>query len=223
MLPGSVAGLFWVTAIEWTIFLLFLASAWMGSRCRTEELGLRWRGMARPIVLGAAYSIALRIVIAIATLLVVLAIAGPGGIEAAAAKIRPKTEVLVSTGSLIKDPVYMLTMLTLVSFVLAGLREEMWRGAMLAAFRGVFPAMDSRRSIQVLAVLAVAAVFGLGHLPQGWGGVGLTAVLGAGLGAIIIWHRSIWEAVFAHGFFDATSFLLLWLLAKYQPGLLPMK
>jgi membrane protease YdiL (CAAX protease family) len=40
----------------------------------------------------------------------------------------------------------------------------------------------------------------------------LTGVLGVGLGWILLAHRSLWVAVVAHGFFDATSLLLLRLL-----------
>jgi membrane protease YdiL (CAAX protease family) len=34
-------------------------------------------------------------------------------------------------------------------------------------------------------------------------------VLGFCLGLIMIFHRSIWPAVMAHGFFDATTFAIL--------------
>jgi hypothetical protein len=43
----------------------------------------------------------------------------------------------------------------------------------------------------------------------------LTGLLGVMLGTIMIFHRSIWEAVLAHGFFNATSFLAMHLLFKY--------
>ena len=66
-----------------------------------------------------------------------------------------------------------------------------------------------------------AVVFGLGHVSQGWGGVVLTTILGLGLGLILVWRRSFWEAVLAHGFFDATTFALMFLLARYWPQFLP--
>ena len=58
-------------------------------------------------------------------------------------------------------------------------------------------------------VLLTGVVFGVGHWPQGWLAMVLTGVLGLGLGTIILVHRSIWTAVLAHGFFDATSLALL--------------
>jgi membrane protease YdiL (CAAX protease family) len=112
-------------------------------------------------------------------------------------------------------------MLTLVSFVLAGLREELWRAGVLAGLIGLFPGQFSTNPRKFIAVALAAIVFGLGHLPQGWGGVGLTACLGMGLGVIMVLHKSIWEAVFAHGFFNAASFTMLYVAAKYFPGKIP--
>ncbi|MBM3841498.1 MAG: CPBP family intramembrane metalloprotease [Verrucomicrobia bacterium] len=47
------------------------------------------------------------------------------------------------------------------------------------------------------------------HSMQGPVAVGLTTLLGFGLGVIMVLHRSIWPAVIAHGMFDATSLALL--------------
>jgi membrane protease YdiL (CAAX protease family) len=57
-------------------------------------------------------------------------------------------------------------------------------------------------------------IFGLGHSLQGPLTMGLTAVLGFFLGLVIVFHRSIWPAVLAHGMFDATTLALLPLLAR---------
>ncbi len=37
----------------------------------------------------------------------------------------------------------------------------------------------------------------------------MTAALGAAFGFILIRHRSLWEAVVAHGLFDAMTFVAL--------------
>ena len=71
-----------------------------------------------------------------------------------------------------------------------------------------------------MAVAIAAVIFGLGHLPQGWGGVAMTGALGLGLGWIIVRHQSAREAIFAHGFFDATTFAALYLVIKYFPDAL---
>jgi membrane protease YdiL (CAAX protease family) len=88
---------------------------------------------------------------------------------------------------------------------------------MLAGMRAIFPQKLQNRSGEFLAVCIVAVLFGLGHTMQGWTGVALTTLLGVGLGTIMIWRRSIWEAVIAHGFFDASTFALLYFIAKYHP------
>ncbi len=52
---------------------------------------------------------------------------------------------------------------------------------------------------------------------QGWLAVGLTGLLGLGLGLIMVLHRSIWPALIAHGYFNATSFALIpWAMRQIQ-------
>ena len=126
---------------------------------------------------------------------------------------RPKIENLLDLGAL-RDPVYLLLTLTLVSFVVAGLREELWRAGMMTAFTALLPARWRNRWGQAAAITFAAVIFGLGHLPQGAAGVVLTGVLGLGLGWIMTFHRSLWVAVLAHGFFDATSFIGIWALER---------
>jgi len=52
--------------------------------------------------------------------------------------LRPKVEAMVDVAAL-QDPVYFALMLTLVSFVLAGFREELWRAGMVALLGRVMP------------------------------------------------------------------------------------
>jgi membrane protease YdiL (CAAX protease family) len=107
--------------------------------------------------------------------------------------------------------------LTLVSFVVAGLREELWRVAFLAGVRGLWPALFSSRKGQLVAAVFAAVIFGLGHASQGPIAIALTGFLGLGLGAIMIFHKSIWPAVIAHGMFDATSLAFLpWALESIK-------
>ena len=65
-------------------------------------------------------------------------------------------------------------------------------------------------------MVLVAVIFGLAHAGMGWGAVFMTTLLGVGLGAIMVWYNSIWEAVLAHGFFNATTFVFLrWITPEY--------
>jgi membrane protease YdiL (CAAX protease family) len=127
-----------------------------------------------------------------------------GGLEA----FRPKVENLVDLRAL-QNPWYLLTICTVVSFVLAGLREELWRAGMIGAAASLMPGAWSDKARQFLAVALAALVFGAAHHVQGPPGMVLAGILGLLLGGIMVLRKSLWEAVIAHGFFDATSFLLL--------------
>ena len=129
-------------------------------------------------------------------------------------RFRPKVENVLNLEAL-RDPVYLITVVTLVSFVVAGLREELWRAGMMAALLALLPARWRNWRGQTVAITFAAVIFGLGHLPQGPAGVLLTGLLGLGLGGIMTFHRSLWIAVLAHGLFDATSFLGIWALQHY--------
>ena len=83
---------------------------------------------------------------------------------------------------------------------------------MIALLGRVLPGWFGGRFGPWLAIVPVALLFGLAHTPQGWVGVAATTGLGLGLGAILLLHRSLWDAVLAHGFFNAATFAVLpWL------------
>ena len=207
---------------ELIAFGFIFGLAWLASRASADQLFLTWRGGWRPLWRGFLYAIGLRLLIALMLLVLgFVAAALWGSSEDLMSKLQPKMEQLIDTEALTKDPIYLWLNLTFVSFVVAGLREELWRAGMLAGLLALFPGRFDGTAGKMMAVGLVALVFGLGHLVQGWGGVTMTTVLGAGLGIIMILHRSIWEAVLAHGFFDAGSFALLYLLARFRPDLLP--
>jgi membrane protease YdiL (CAAX protease family) len=106
---------------------------------------------------------------------------------------------------------------TLVSFVVAGLREEIWRAGTLAAMRALWPRAFASRGGQYLAVTLIAVLFGAMHLGMGIIAAFMAGVLGFLLGVIMILHRSVWPAVIAHGLFDATTLAILpWSLEKLQ-------
>jgi membrane protease YdiL (CAAX protease family) len=102
-----------------------------------------------------------------------------------------------------------------VIFVVAGFREELWRAGVLAGFAALWPSRFGSIKGQLLAVGIAAVLFGIGHFSQGALAVVMTAVLGFLLGVIMVFHRSIWPAVLAHGAFNATSFLVLPLVGEY--------
>ena len=47
--------------------------------------------------------------------------------------------------------------------------------------------------------------------------IGATALIGFALGSIMVFHRSTWLAVIAHGMFDAASFVMIALVIDKLP------
>ena len=237
-LPPTIQGLILVCLESVAVFALFFgAGAWVGRPTRKE---LFWRPMRGwDWFWGALWSIGVRLgaVVAVygalAPFLLVEALQSKSAGEAAAGpsieerlqQFRPKLEALLEFDAL-ADPIYLLLAITLLSFITAGLREELWRAGFMAAVRDLLPRSwwtprprkpsehwlrwQLRRHGPTVLVAGLAAViFGLGHLPQGIGGVVLTGVVGFILALVMIGHRSLWSAVIAHGFFDASTFVLL--------------
>ncbi|MCW5557463.1 MAG: CPBP family intramembrane metalloprotease, partial [Verrucomicrobiae bacterium] len=217
-LPSTVRGLLLVSAVNLGLFLLlFLTAAAAGRPSARELFAVPLPGL-RTWLLGAVYSVALRVgtaVLALAALLAAgVAVHLKGGSLESFAAARPRVENVLDPHAL-RDPAYLLLSVTWVSFIIAGLREELWRAVVFAGLLRWRPQWRDGLRGRLILIGVTAVIFGFGHLPQGWTGVGLTTILGAGLGAILLVHRSLWMAVLAHGFFDATSFLFLRLADAY--------
>ena len=217
LLPPTAAGLLQVCLLEMGFFAVVFAVAWLISRANAQQMLLPWRDGVMPLLLGFAGSIALRLLVMVLLMpiaIVWLLLNGKGASQLQ--QMRPGTEHLLDATALVRSPVYFVLCLTLVSFVVAGLREELWRAGLLAGFKALFPRQFETWRGRVIAVAVVSLLFGSGHTVQGWLGVCATTLLGMGLGAIMLWRRSIWEAVIAHGFFDASTFVALYFLTKYH-------
>lgn len=213
-LPHKVSSLLVVCAVNLLIFAIVFGLACLVSRASPDDLLLRWRGRFLPVPLGISYSIALRVAVGIIMFIAGLALVATrlmttDSLEHFAAAHQPDVEAIVDVSAMRQNPVYFWLMLTLVSFVVAGLREELWRSAFLAGLRRLWPGTFGSRAGQIAAVAAAAVVFGLGHLAMGPTAAVLAGLLGVGLGLIMVLHRSIWPAVIAHGMFDATTLALM--------------
>ena len=203
-------------------FFVLFGLAWLASRATGTQLLLGWKGGIGPILRGLAYSIGLRLAIGILAVCAVVVGMMLGGLdEETIQELRPKVERTIDIEAIETSPLYLFINVTLVSFVFAGLREELWRAGVLAGLGALFPRLFDSVVGKLGAVAIVAVIFGLGHFSQGWGGVALTTGLGVGLGAIMVFHKSIWDAVLAHGFFNASSFVLMHLLVKFFPEYSP--
>lgn len=219
-LSSRASGLLFVSGGELLFFVLFFLVAWLASRASRDELMLRWRPGWWVVPLGLGYSVGLRFALGIAaavvmTILVASQVVTIEKVQQFTEVNRPDVESMVSVQAMQHDPAYYWLTVTLVSFVVAGLREEMWRAGMLAAMRGLWPRVFGSRVGQCAAIALIAIAFGAMHLRMG-----VIATIGAGilgllLGFIIVLHKSIWPAVIAHGLFDATTFAILpWVIEK---------
>lgn len=200
------------------VFGLIFGLSCLASRPTRDDLLLRWHGRFKPLLLGIGYSIGLRVALAclaigIGIALVVTGVMSTESLQSFVSNNRPDVERVIDVKAMRNNPAYFWLTLTLVSFVIAGLREELWRAAFLAGLRALWPRWFGSQKGQLVGVVICAMVFGFGHLSMGWLAVCMTGFIGIGLGWIMVYHRSIWPAVIAHGFFDATSMALLpWVL-----------
>ena len=213
-LTRSSKGLIITCAFQLLSFGLIFGLGWLASRASANDLMLKWRPRIWAVPLGVAYSVALRLMVGLAALIVFTFFIASGLVtydraQTFAQANRPDVSALVDVSVMRTNPVYMWLTLTLVSFVVAGFREELWRSGFLAGFRALWPGTFGSRVGQVAAVGIASLVFGLGHLTLGPLGVASATLLGFGLGLVMVLHQSIWPAVIAHGMFDATTFALL--------------
>jgi membrane protease YdiL (CAAX protease family) len=221
-LSGSASGLLRFSGLELLLFSIFFAVACLISRASREQLMLPWRPGWWVAPLGVVYSIGIRIglviiVVAVAMILVATRMMTPENVQEYAKANRPDVDVIVSVSAMRDNPIYYWLAITLVSFVVAGLREEMWRAGTLAAMRALWPRIFESWRGQCLAVALIAFAFGLMHIQMGILAAVFAGILGLFLGVIIVVHRSIWPAVIAHGFFDATSMAILpWAMEKMR-------
>lgn len=202
------------------IFMVLVGISWGLSRFTWRGIGgvwpgiyeakAFWRKMFFSIFKGMGWSVVLRFLPALVIIPGILIYSLFAEIEEGQVKeMVPKVETLIDVDALSEDPVYLFLNLTLISFVVAGLREEVWRAITFFLFLKLFPRIGESWKGKALMVVGVALIFGIGHAPQGMMAIVLTMILGIALGFLQLWHRSIWEATMAHGFFDATTFMLL--------------
>jgi membrane protease YdiL (CAAX protease family) len=214
-LSPTVPGLLLDTLLNLSLFgFLFGIGAW-AAHPRASDLYADRPTTAIHWLLGFVWSVLLRVAIAIPILLaalVLLLLNGEKGMEKVST-FRPRLENLLDLSAL-ADPLYALLCITWGSFVVAALREELWRAAMLGGIRAIAPASWSRLQAEWLGISISSVLFGIAHLTQGWPAVVMTTLIGFVLGSVQVYRRSLAEAVIAHGFFDATTFAILAVFAN---------
>jgi membrane protease YdiL (CAAX protease family) len=213
-LGHSAFSLLKICIFELLFFAIFFAAAWVFSRASKDELLLRWRPGWFVLPLGAVYSVAIRLITGIAMLFFTAIVvasthASSAQVQSFAEAHRPKVETLIDVQAMAQNPAYFWLNVILVSFLVGGLREELWRSSFIAGLRALWPRAFDSETGGILAAGIAALFFGVGHLPQGWLTAGMITIVGFLLGVIMTLHRSVWPSVMAHGFFDAASMSLL--------------
>jgi membrane protease YdiL (CAAX protease family) len=195
-------------------FCCFLFCLGLASRASREEMLLSWRPGWWVVPMGIGYSIAVHFAVAVVLVLIggiLLAthLFTPQELQESLSANRPDVEVLVDVSAMQNNSAYFWLIVTFNSFVVAGLREEIWRAGTLAGMRALWPDTFGGRDGGIAAVALIALLFGAAHFSMGILAAGIAGLLGLLLGIIMVAHRSIWPAVIAHGLFDATTFALL--------------
>jgi membrane protease YdiL (CAAX protease family) len=221
-LTHTARGALIVCGVELLFFGVPFGLAWLASRATKDDLLLRWRPGRWVLPLGALYSVGIRMgagmVMAIIGMIAMVAKgASKVDVQHFVQENRPQVEKLVDVHAMSASPAYFWIGVILVSFVIGGLREELWRSSFLAGLRSVWPRTFGSQRGGIAAAGVAALFFGAGHYPQGMVAVGLITVVGFLLGVIMTLHRSVWPSVVAHGLFDATSMALLpWAMQQMQ-------
>lgn len=213
-LTNNARGLLIVSAINVAVFAVLYTLGWLSSRATREQMFLRWRPGWWVLPLGIGYSIAIRVIVAVAAIatvgvLLVTHVVTMESLQQLRGTKLVDVEKLVDVSAMQHQPLYFWLTVTFVSFVVAGLREELWRAGTLAAMRGLWPRLFATRAGEIGAVAIIAVAFGAAHIVMGPIAALVAGLLGFLLGLIIVFHRSVWPAVLAHGFFDALSLALL--------------
>ena len=224
LLTHSTQGLLIVCGFNFVIFAIVFLLGWLASRATADELLLRWRPEWWVLPLGIGYSIAIRVGLAVigfitVIFLLITRLVNVESLHNFALQNPPRIDRLVDLAVLQTNRSYYWLSLTLVSFVIAGLREELWRAATLAGMRALWPRAFTSRTGDSIAIVLIAVAFGAAHLPMGAFAAVAAGLLGLFLGIVLIAHQSIWPAVIAHGLFDATTFALLPFVASKFPQL----
>ena len=141
-LASDFLGLMLTVLQTYVFFGFFFGVAWIASRANATQLLLDWKNGWSNLLLGLGYGVAMQVVVRIiivgillaAVAITLVAQGGPFTMQSIqdaalqfAQQYRPKTENLVDGAALVSNPLYFLGMMTIVSFLMAGFTEELWR------------------------------------------------------------------------------------------------
>ncbi len=180
-LLGMVASLL----VSWLV-LLCTGEGWRSVGLRRSPLG--WALL--PAALGAT------------VLLFVVSLAAGMALQSATG-LEPNMEAFEP----VKNQPGALAVLLLLVWTTAAFGEEMlFRGVLLSGLGELF---GKTKAGWFAALMASSALFGMGHVYQGWAGVLLTGVVGFGLGlCFLLSRRNLWLPILVHGLYDTAGVLV---------------
>lgn len=184
-----------------SVGLSFLALA--REPARIEALGLSFAPLRGRVVLMGLYGLAGGVATYVINAIVSVGfIMVTGGIEKHIGMAKEQHEALSSFAAI---PLWVMIPVVII----AGCYEDIvFRGFLLGRLRILF--RTSKAWIGDLVAIAVSsAIFGLGHIYQGWFGVMKTTAAGVCLAILVLLTKSVWPAMIAHAGIDASTIVML--------------
>lgn len=113
--------------------------------------------------------------------------------------------------ALAADPWLLVVWAGPVVWLQAALLEEFTRAFILSRLWQVWPSGNARLAL----VAAAAALFGLGHVYQGWAGVAVTAIIGFILGYYYLRRGRVLPMIVSHGLYNTIVLVFLVYAARH--------
>jgi membrane protease YdiL (CAAX protease family) len=199
-LPHNIFQLAWFLLVEFLTWGTAFVVAFRISGITASQLRLETRHALRVVCYGFLWFLVIR-ASSIPILWTALKWIDPKWLWATEEKIFSFTDAQ----NIMRHPVFSFFVYGVVSLI-AGFTEELWRAGMLIGLEGIFPQLKGKGLGSLAGIIIVSVVFGLGHLYQGWFGVGNAILLGFFLGLILVYRNSYWETAITHTLIDASAF-----------------
>jgi len=184
-----------IVALEWGLVLLVFVTLWMAGEpaARIGLVPVRPDPMALVVLAALAAGIVTPIV---------LGALSPGYREVLWRQLASARGLLPERG----DERWWYALVS----VTAGVCEEiLFRGFLMAYLTALVPGLPA-----IAALVISAAIFGMAHLYQGWGGVAMTGLVGAAMGLLYVYTGSLLWSIVAHALLD----LRVLALPRPSPG-----
>jgi uncharacterized protein len=186
---------YWMTITRGWLVVMLIAGAWIFARRPFAELGLDW-----PIGFWGRAGFALVALVGLVFIVQIMRLPKLIGDNLArwtermnALKITPRTREELAVFILVA--------------IMAGVWEEL-------LYRGFFIWFLLPATGVVAAILISSAIFGIGHIYQGWHGVMTTGLVGLVFAILYVLSESLWWLMAAHAVVDIYGGVLAWRLTE---------